>query len=666
MCGIAGLLGVAPELARKAAERLRDALRHRGPDDDGIEIVHGPERYAPAVLVHTRLAIVDLSSDGHEPMSDRPVSGSTNVITFNGEIYNFRELWADLAAAGYPVTTRSDVEVVLNAYRAWGVRAVERFEGMFAFCLLDRQRGLAWFCRDRVGIKPVYLYHPERGGLVFASEVRALVAAGPELVSPRLSRAALESFFAQGAVMSDRSALKGARLLAPGESLLVDFDGKPVRSARYWSVAFGSPLGEDARPADGTPKEGCGSATPPSRDEVVEGLARSLRQSLGKLLLADVPVGLFLSAGVDSTALAVLASEVSSRPLRTLAVGFDVAAQDETSEAALTAAELGTEHSRIILGGAELVSSFDAVLAAVDQPTVDGFNTYFISRAARQAGLTVALSGLGGDELFGGYASFRDVPRALELRRALGGIGAPSRELIGSLAGRAAGLPGLRAKGRALAKLGQALSAPDDLVSLYLLRRELFTPERRRALHSLPPESDAECGMERDVLDDLRSSHADRSTLDRIAALEFSTYMRHMLLRDADVFGMAHGLEIRVPLLEHYAVAQAARASSEWRRADPRPKPLLVDALGARLPKRTWTRKKSGFTFPWKVWLSGPLRERAREGLSSPALTDAGLDRRGIDAVWRGFSRGDGRVSELEVLALVVLGAYLTRHRLAA
>src|SRR5262245_54227004 len=200
MCGIAGLLGVDPEIARAAAERMQSALRHRGPDDRGIEIVQGPPGTAPAVLAHTRLSIFDLSSDGHEPMSDRPKhpNEAANVITFNGEVYNYTTLQPELAREGWPCRTRSDVEVVLHAYRVWGVRAVERFEGMFAFCLLDRTRGLAWFCRDRVGIKPVYLYRPSRGGLVFASEVRALLAAGPELVVPRLRRSALESFLAQG------------------------------------------------------------------------------------------------------------------------------------------------------------------------------------------------------------------------------------------------------------------------------------------------------------------------------------------------------------------------------------------------------------------------------------------------------------------------------------
>ncbi|HTQ03229.1 MAG TPA: hypothetical protein VMI54_05210, partial [Polyangiaceae bacterium] len=254
MCGIAGTLGIDPARARDAATRMRDALRHRGPDDEGVEEVRGPSGFAPAVLAHTRLSIVDLSPAGHQPKRDVPSDPrlSPNAVTFNGEIYNYRELWAELERAGWPCRSTSDTEVLLHAYRVWGERAVERFEGMFVFCLLDTSRGLAWFCRDRVGIKPLYLFRPATGGLLFASEVRALLAADPELVPRRLRPSATESFLAQGAVMSELAAVEGVELLAPGQSLLCDFDGKPLRSVRYWSIDFGGPDGEKTLPADGS------------------------------------------------------------------------------------------------------------------------------------------------------------------------------------------------------------------------------------------------------------------------------------------------------------------------------------------------------------------------------------------------------------------------------
>jgi asparagine synthase (glutamine-hydrolysing) len=672
MCGIAGTLGVDPELARPAAERMRAALKHRGPDDDGLELVRAAGGMTPAVLAHTRLSIVDLSPAGHQPKRDEPADRARipNVVTYNGEIYNHQALRPELARGGWPCRSSSDTEVLLHAYRVWGVRAVERFEGMFAFCLLDPERGLAWFCRDRVGIKPLYLFRPERGGLLFASEVRALLAAGDALVPKRLHAPAVESFLAQGAVMSEHAVVRGVTLLGPGESLLCDFEGKPLRQVRYWSVDFGGENGESTLPADGsTPSVGSTTSSGGGtsfRSELVADLGSALRHSLSKLLLADVPVGLFLSSGVDSNAVAAIASEVTSSPLRTIAVGFDVAAWDETEPAGLSARELGTEHQRVELSGSGVLASFDDVLAAVDQPTVGGFNTYHISQAARRAGLTVALSGLGGDEIFGGYRSFVDVPRALRLRQLTGALGAKSLGTVADLLERTAASPRVRSRGRALVKLGETLRRQADVVDLYLLRRELFTGSERRALQPLPLESDAGAGLEHADLQGLRRLQPERKTLDRIAALEFSTYMRHMLLRDADVFSMRHGLEIRVPLLEHYAVAEAARAQSRWRRPDPRPKPLLVDAAGARLPARSWQAKKRGFTFPWRAWLRGPLRERAENGLAGEKLARAGLDTAVARGIWQQFLKGDPRVSELEVIALLVLSDYVERNHLAA
>jgi asparagine synthase (glutamine-hydrolysing) len=669
MCGIVGILGVRTEVALPAVERMRAAAAHRGPDDAGISVVRGPERFASAVLAHTRLSIVELSAAGHQPMLDAPRAGLVpNALTFNGEIYNFRELQPELAARGWPCRSGSDSEVILNAYRVWGVRAVERFEGMFAFALLDVERGIAVLARDRMGMKPLYVCRPAHGGLLFASEVRTLLAAGGELVPPRLNRRALESFFAQGAVASDHSIVEGVRMLGPGEALTLDFDGRPLRSVRYWSVAFGSDSGERTLPADGSvaePVVASSGRSASSRESMVAELSADLRRSLQRLLLADVPVGLFLSSGVDSTALACVAAEVSAEPLRTIAVGFDVAALDESEGAGRTAAELGTRHQRIQLSGASVLASLDDVLTATDQPTVDGFNTFFTSRAAREAGLKVALSGVGGDELFGGYATFRDVPRALRLLEHTRHLGVPARRRFGALAARLGGLPLFGRRGRALAKLGEALMSPGDLVSLYLLRRELVGVDLRRRLHPLPAGSDPWSGLELDTLDELTRESAGTDPLDRVAALEFSMYMRHMLLRDADVFSMVHHIELRLPLLEHYTVGRAASARGAWRRPDPRPKPLLVDAVGSRLPDRVWRGKKRGFTFPWQTWLSGPLRERAAAALESRVLAEAGLEPRAVSDVWRRFLAGDRRVSALEVLALVVLEGYLSRHRLS-
>jgi asparagine synthase (glutamine-hydrolysing) len=667
MCGIVGVLGIRADLARSAAERMRVALRHRGPDDQGEERFELGADAPSIVLGHTRLSIVELSRAGHQPMFDGASAGDPNVVTFNGEIYNYREIADELARLGLPCESRSDTEVILKAYRAWGERAVEHLEGMFAFALLDRVRKRVWFCRDRLGIKPLYLFRPNGGGLLFASEVRALLAAGEELVPRRVRPAALESFLAQGAVMGDESLLDGVSMLPAGSSLVTDQSGKTLRSVRYWSAAFGTDDGAIRTPADGS-----GPAEPPPplrparyRSEVVTELGLGLRRAMRLLLLADVPVGLFLSSGVDSGVLATVATESRDVRLRTLSIGFDVPGFDELAGARETARDLGTEHAEVTLTGPSVLESFDEVLSAVDQPTVDGFNTFHVARAARRSGLTVALSGVGGDELFGGYASFRDVPRALALSRGLHALAGPgARRGLARLAGSLGGAAGLNA--RLVLKLEQSLGRPADLLSLYLLRRELFSPEDRRALQRLPDGSDPASGLEASVLSELRERAEGRDPIDGIAAFELHSYMRDMLLRDSDVFSMAHGLEIRVPLLEPYIVEQAARAQSAWRKPDPRPKPLLLDAAGPRLPDRTFRGKKRGFTFPWAAWLRGALKGRVEESLAGERLVDIGLDQRAARELWRRFSAGDDRVSALQILGLLVLDSLVARDRLRA
>jgi asparagine synthase (glutamine-hydrolysing) len=389
MCGIAGLIGIEGD-QRAAAGRLLAALRHRGPDDEGIQ------HFGPATLVQSRLSIIDLSSAGHQPMADRPTDGRTpNWIVANGEIFNFRVLQPELEAAGWPSYTRNDTEVILHAYRVWGEAWVDRLHGMFAFGLVDTTAGVFHLVRDRLGIKPLYVYRPPSGGVVFTSEMRAILALGPEYISPRVEARALEGFLAQGMVPSLRSMIEGIEMIQPGACITIDAEtGKEVRHRTYWQLPV---------PTDVTS----------SRAETAERIAATARDAIALRLISDVPLGVFLSGGVDSAALLALAADASRESLRTISLGFDVSEFDETADAAATAAAFGTQHTSLKITGEQVLAALPDMLAATDQPTVDGMNTFIVSRAAHQAGLTVALSGLGGDELFGGYASFHDAPRAL-------------------------------------------------------------------------------------------------------------------------------------------------------------------------------------------------------------------------------------------------------------
>lgn len=640
MCGLAGVAGLPLELARPAAERMQAALRHRGPDAEGLAVLEGRPGQPPLILAHTRLSIVDLSPTGQQPMSADPDDPLAPWIVFNGEAYEAPELRGALARLGRRCRGTSDTEAVLEGYRAWGPRLYERVRGMFAWALADPGAGRLLLARDRLGIKPLYTYRPAGGGLLFASEVRALLAAGPELVPARLEPRALEAYLCQGAVFSERALIQGIELVPAGAEWAFDWEGRPLERRQAWSWP--------------------GLSSPPrttSRAEAAELVGQSLRGALAQHLRADVPVGLFLSGGIDSATLATLTGEGGRRPT-TLSIGFDQPEWDETETAAEIARQLGTAHQTRRLSGAEVRDSLDEVLAAVDQPTVDGFNTWFVSREARRAGLKVVLSGVGGDELFAGYDSFRDVPRARRLRRALDG--ALGRGAARGLMGWGRHLGGRY--GRAGLKLAQLGQRSPSLLELYLLRRELWLPEDRARLF---PGGGAR-GLPEEVLAPLRSlEHA--PPLGAISRFELSLYLRHMLLRDADAFSMAHGLELRVPLLDHRLVELVLPLPDRLkarRRGSP-PKPLLVAAAGPRLPKVACGPKR-GFSFPWDAWLRGPqapLAERLREACAQRALWDSlGLDPTALSDLAGRFQAGDPRVSGSAALSLIVLADYARRH----
>jgi asparagine synthase (glutamine-hydrolysing) len=501
---------------------------------------------------------------------------------------------------------------------------------MFAFALYDAQRQTVFLARDRLGVKPLYYCRPASGGFVFASEVRALLP----FSSRRVRRSALESFLAQGAVQGYETLFENIELLPPGKTLTLDAaTGRELRRQTYWQL-----------PQQVTPA--------PDRAAAVENLRETAREAVRLRLISDVPTGLFLSGGIDSAALLTLARETATGPLRTISLGFDVARFDESREAETTAASLGSEHTTIKLAGADLLAAMPRALAAIDQPTVDGLNTYVVSQAARRAGLTVALSGLGGDELFGGYASFTDVPRAFRARNSF-----LWRNLarVGALANR----------GRAGVKLRETLRRKGGWLNLYLLRRELFLPEERRALQDLPAESDAANGLPVALLADLERRGASLDGVNRISFFELELYMRNMLLRDADAFSMAAPIEYRVPLLDHKLVEAAFCLPGAWKRPDPRPKPLLIDLAGPRLPREVWQRPKRGFAFPWGEWFAagGAFHALAREAVADTSIwRDLGLRAGAISDTWRRFLAGDKRISPLQILAFVTLRDYAARH----
>ncbi len=609
---------------------MRAALAHRGPDDSGIEQPH-----PHATLVHTRLAIVDLSSAGHQPMAEGPQAASAWVV-FNGEVYNHRELRTELEGHGERCVTSSDTEVILRAYRVWGAEFVHRIRGMFAICIVDPERNCALLYRDRLGIKPLYLCRPQSGGVFFSSEVRPILSAAGDLIPGRANSAALESFFAQGAVQGAQTVIDGIAMLPPGQHLRIDLDsGCELGREIYWRIP---------RP----------EVTSCDRESAIERLHEVLADSVRLHLQSDAPLGLFLSRGIDSSAILTIASEVASRKLRTITVGFDSPDLDESLHAREISRRFGALHEVVPITGAEASGAFDAVLAAMDQPTVDGANVFIVSRAARAAGITVAVSGLGGDELFGGYATFSDVPRALAMR---------ANPAL-SLALRAGGalLPARRG-----AKLAQAATRDSNALAMYLLRRELFFPHERRAIHPLPAQCYPSSGLPRDLLTEVAEDAAGRNLTDRISVFELELYARQMLLRDGDVFSMAAPIEYRVPLLDHLVVEAALAIPARWKRPEPRAKQLLIDAAGSRFPLDLAGGSKRGFKLPWDRWFApgGALAARAREAAyDCTTWRDLGMAPEAIADTWKAWARHDRRISPIQILAIATLNDFARRHHL--
>jgi len=404
MCGICGyaVLGPAGELPRPDAEtvvrRMVGALAHRGPDDRGGEPLDGRR----VVLGHTRLSILDLTPAGRQPMRD-PVSDDR--VVFNGEIYNFRALRRDLERRGHTFASRGDTEVLLRSYAAEGLDAVARWRGMFACVIWDASARTLHLVRDRLGIKPLY-YYRDGARLLFASEVRALLASGR--VPLRLNREALATYLAFGSVQEPLTLVAGVYALQPGHTLTLATGDLCERE--YWDAALAAGGGDGAVSSLAT-----GAAGTKTEAGTEAALLEVLRDAVGAHLVSDAPLGAFLSGGIDSGVVAALAREMLPRRAHTFCVGFASGALDESEAAARAARRLGTDHRAIPVTRDEALATLPGFLAALDQPSFDGLNTYIVARAARQAGVKVALSGLGGDELFGGYPLFHQIPL---LRRA--------------------------------------------------------------------------------------------------------------------------------------------------------------------------------------------------------------------------------------------------------
>ena len=660
MCGIAGIIGRLSDANRAALDRMARALEHRGPDASGSWSGAPDADGVGCMLAFRRLAILDLSDCASQPMTHAPTG---QALVFNGEIYNYRALRSELAAAGESFQSTGDTEVLLRALALRGPEtAVTQLRGMFAFALWDERRRRLFLARDPLGIKPLYVaLHPEPGGewsLAFASEVRAILASGL-LGKSRLNPDAVESVVWNGFVMAPNTAVEGVGTLWPGELRTFNGSGRPQGTTHYWSL--------ERRPA--APIEIAPPAAPSTEADVRAALEESVRLHLA----SDVPLGVFLSGGVDSGAVANLAQRASGADrINTFTLAFEEEAYNEGEHARRIAAAIGTRHREVVLTESRFVDNLDKAVESLDQPTFDGLNSYFMSHAVREAGLTVALVGTGGDELFGGYSSFLHLPRLAYWARH-GGLAPQTVWLHIAKAISAARLRatlGLRRKSAVApqtrwAKLPDLVRQSGDMIGLYQLAYALFLPDFQRDLlrEEIISRAPAAHGLPPAMRHQLERETAGRSPLSAVSVLEQRCFLGERLLRDSDAASMAVSLELRLPLVDSVLVETVHRLDDRTRFGRVGRKDLLRRVGLAGLDAALFERPKSGFVLPYDRWirrsLGRQMDETMRDGRAAAAV---GLDGATVATLWQAYQDGAPGMYWSRVWALYVLIRWCHRH----
>lgn len=646
MCGIAGLIGRIAEPNHAALRRMNTALAHRGPDGEGFWHSEPDACGWGALLAHRRLSILDLSTAAAQPMVD-PRFG--DVVTLNGEIYNYVELREQLAARGETFQSNGDTAVMLRALARDGVGAIATLRGMFAFAHWHPAQRQLTVARDALGIKPLYLArNPDALGewsIAFASEVRALLASGL-LGKPRLNPQATASMVWNGFVIAPDTAVRGIETLWPGEFVQFDGRGRELRRTAHWKMPRGAIVAPISEPE----------------------LAEVLRDTVGLHLASDVPLGVFLSGGVDSSAVANLASQASSAPVHTFTLAFEEAAYNEGDHARRIADAIGTEHQQLVLTESHFIDHFERALDSLDQPSFDGLNTYYMAHAVRDAGFKVALVGSGGDELFGGYTTFRDLPALMRWSRRVSCL--PESLRVGAARLAAAVLQPARRGSfppqTRWAKLPDMVRAGDDAIMLYQLAYALFLPTFQQELLSpevfaAPPIDGLPEAMRVRLQEELRRD----DPLAALSGLEQRLFLGERLLRDSDATSMSASIEMRLPLVDQTLLEAVNRMPSPERYRPVRSKALLRRIGLVGLDPALFNRPKSGFELPFDRWLRNRLGKHIDATFRDrDALLAVGLSPTAVEALWQAFLNGASGLYWSRVWALFVFVRWCQRHDL--
>lgn len=644
MCGIAGIIGrvVGSNVNQAALRRMNDAMAHRGPDGQGFWQSPLDSRGWGAMLAHRRLSILDLSPAGAQPMVD-PVSG--NVVVLNGEIYNYLELREKLVATGQTFQSTGDTAVLLRALSIQGRDAVCNFRGMFAFALWKARDRKLVMARDPLGIKPLYFaQNPDSGGdwaLVFASEIRAILASGL-IGKPKLNPRATAAVAWNGYIVSPETAIVGIEPIWPGQLRVFDSSGKEELSEYYWSMpqsSLATPIGEQQ-------------------------LAHALEESVRLHLISDVPVGVFLSGGVDSTAVANLAQKISRAPLHTFTLAFEEDEYNEGPKARRIADAIGTHHQEVLLTERHFIAQLDAALNGLDQPTFDGLNSYYMSQAVREAGFKVALVGTGGDELFGGYTSFRDLPILSRFLKRTKWVPQGMLRALANLLSSA-----LQPSRRTIpaqtrwAKLPEMIEHGDDLLSLYQLAYALFLPAFQRQLLGSAVTEAISDGLPSAMRSRLEFETDARSLLSVISVMEQRLFLGERLLRDTDATSMAASIEVRLPLVDQVLLENVGRLNDRERYFPLQGKSILR-RIGLRgLDPALFEQQKTGFVLPYDRWLRRGMSKMMDQTMRDPAaVKPTGLNPDAVRCLWQAFLDGAPGLYWSRVWAIYVLIWWCHRH----
>lgn len=560
MCGINGIYGLKDEFrTRDLLVHMNQKLAHRGPDAQGILTRGG------IGLGHRRLSILDLSENGRQPMAN---ARSSAFISYNGEIYNFRELRKE--CRDFDWKTNTDTEVILALYDKFGESCFEKLDGMFAIAIWDDAEKKLVLARDRMGKKPLY-YAWNGPVMVFSSEIRSLLAS--QQVEARISPMGLQNYLQFQTVYSPDTLLENVKMLPAGTIATVK--GGIMDSRKFWNLDRA--------------KEKFSLTGP--YDKVIKQTRELFFQAVEKRMISDVPLGAFLSGGIDSSAVVAAMSQVSQSPIHTFHISFGEGAFSEEKFAHQIAKKYKSDHHSITLTANNFLDELPEAMAAMDHPGLDGPNTYVVSKYAKKAGITVALSGMGGDEIFGGYPVFKYL-KSLNKYRVVGKTPVFFRRAMVNLMKKR--LP----ESQRMRLLQFAELKEWDLTHLYGIFRTVFTSEELRQF-GLHPQ-----GIKGLELDQSNS----QKIITEISVAECKTYLENVLLRDTDQMSMANSLEVRVPFLDKDLVEFVLSLPDDFKPLKPQKK-LIIDAMGDLLPEEIWNRKKMGFTFPWKHWVNNELKE---------------------------------------------------------